>query len=249
MNTYKIIIAYDGTDYAGWQVQPAVLSVSQQLQKTFYDVFKHPIKLVGSSRTDAGVHALGQVAIFKTSMNIESKALLHAWNNLLPADIIVRSILPVSSDFHPQANVAQKTYWYHVFNGIRPLPFIQRYGYYCRYSFDPEKLCQALHVFVGTHDFRSFCTGWDMDDTVRTIDSISLHYIKRYKVYRIEVKGPGFLRYMIRRIVGACLEVASRRDLQIPLLHEVLAEKNPEQTLPKAPAKGLLLYKIKYRTV
>ena len=245
MKKYKIIVAYDGTDYCGWQKQKCVPSVAQRLEDTFNIVFEKPISLVGVSRTDAGVHALGQVASFRSDFQIEQEKMFFAWNNMLPPEIVIRSLECIPHDYNIHQHVKQKTYYYHFFTK-RPLPFVQRYGWYYRYPIDIEKLKKTLQVFVGTHDFRSFCTGDEHEDTVRTIDSISLEYFSKFDAYRITVKGPRFLRYMIRRIVGAAIEVASRDAMLVDYLQEVLQEKDPEQTLPNAPAKGLLLYKITY---
>lgn len=245
MQQYKLIVSYDGTDYAGWQYQPDETAVTNVLQDTFKYVFGKTIKLVGASRTDAGVHAIGQVAAFSTDLVIQPNQLLNAWNNRLPTAMLIRSLHKVSPEFYPMNNVEQKTYWYHVF-GQRPSPFVQRFGHYMRYPLDEKKLENALKLFVGTHDFRSFTSDDVRENTVKTIDSISLHYFKRFNVHRIEFKAQGFLRYMIRRVVGACLEVASRPSLKIDLLQQVMDERDPEQTLPNAPAKGLLLYKVMY---
>lgn len=246
MNTYKLIIAYDGTDYAGWQVQPTGTAVTNILLKTFHTVFqRNPLSLLGASRTDAGVHALGQVARVQLDFAISADALQHAWNSKLPDSIVIRSCQQVENSFHPHVNVAQKTYWYNFFLD-RPLPFVARYGHFNFKELDKEKLQQALNAFVGTHDFRSFCTD-ENRDTLRTIDAISFRYINRLNMYQIEVKGERFLRYMIRRIVGAALEIASRDDLSVDLLRKTLQAKNPEHTLPTAPAKGLLLRKICYK--
>ncbi len=248
MKQYKIIVAYDGSDYFGWQVQKNQPSIAQTLQKAFNIAFEHNIKLIGASRTDTGVHALGQVARFTTDLPLEPSALLGAWNNVLPNDIVIRSLDEVPADFHPLYNVKQKTYWYHFFLK-RPLPFIQRYGWYYHYPINLEKLHKSFSIFLGTHDFRSFCTGYDtQENTIRTIDALSLEYIRRFNIYRITVKGPGFLRHMIRRIVGACLDVAAHDNVSIDYLHDVLQQKNPRQTLPNASAKGLLLYKIMYKS-
>lgn len=244
MQQYLCIIAYDGTEYAGWQVQPHQHAVANVVQNVFSQVFGQTIKLTGASRTDAGVHALGQVASFSCNLNLSCEKILNAWNNRLPPDILIRSLHNVEN-FHPQRNVRQKTYRYHFFLD-RPLPFVQRYGYFHRYQVDIKKLQEAFKPFIGTHDFRSFCTGDEQETTVRTIDSISLQYMNRLNMYRIEIKGPAFLHFMIRRIVGACLEVASRDFLSVDILQKVLDEKDPEQTLPNAPAQGLLLYKIVY---
>jgi|SRR5579859_6226959 len=248
MFCYKLIIAYDGTDYHGWQKQfHDHITVTQVLEDTFFKVFGKKISILGSSRTDAGVHAAGQVASFSTDIDIDPQQMRLAWNGRLPVSILIRSITRTEVRFNPMNDVAQKTYYYHVLTQ-RPLPFFSRYGYYYRWNIDIEKLRTALQVFVGTHDFRSFCTLYDKDkDTVRTIDSIEVVYMPRYKLYRIIVKGYSFLHFMIRRIVGACLEVASRDYLSCADLEHALAQKNPQQSLPKAPAHGLMLYKIRYK--
>lgn len=247
MNTYKIIIAYDGTSYCGWQIQPHCPTIALLLQQRFNAVFKKNIKLLGASRTDAGVHALGQVACGTTDLNLDVISLQHAWNNVLPPDIVIRSITHVDS-FRPHQNIDYKLYYYHFFLE-RPLPFMQRYGWFFRRPVAIDTLQKALALFVGTHDFRSFCTGNEHENTVRTIDAITVTYIRRFNVYRIVFKGPAFLRYMIRRIVGACLEVASRDSLSLDCLTTALQKKDPQQTLPNAPSKGLLLYKIVYKEV
>lgn len=243
---YKIIVSYDGTDFSGWQLQPHAPSVIQALQDVFTRVFGSSIKILGASRTDAGVHALGQVAVFSTDLCMDLERMLNAWNDALPPSIVIRDLMKVSDDFHPMYGVQEKTYWYHFFLK-RPLPFVERYGWFFRYPIDFNMLDQALQIFVGTHDFRSFCTGTDMgENTVRTINSIKVVYIKKFNAWRIEFKGPGFMRHMIRRIVGACMQVAAREDLTLDYLKDVLAEKNPKQMLVNAPAKGLCLVKIKY---
>lgn len=245
MQSYKLIIAYDGTDYAGWQIQPNRLSVAEQLQNTFYEVFKKKIILYGVSRTDAGVHALGQVATFKTDLNIDVYAMHKAWNARLPMDISIRSLEHVEKNFNPHAHILYKTYMYHFFLE-RPLPMGSRYGIHVCQPINLEKLKRCLDVFVGTHDFRSFCTGDEHEDTVRIINAVSLTFVPEYNVYRIAVSGPKFLRYMIRRIVGAALCVASKSPMPISVLQETLEAKNPEHTLPKAAAKGLMLYEVVY---
>jgi tRNA pseudouridine38-40 synthase len=245
MKNYKVTIAYDGTSYHGWQVQPGVPTIAGTSQACFTSTFHYPIALIGASRTDAGVHALGQVAHFTTSLDIADATLKRAWNAHLPQDIQIRSLKTVDSHFHAQRNVISKTYYYHFFIE-RPLPFVARYGLYYRFFLDFDKLSKALNIFVGTHDFRSFCTGYEQETTIRCIHSITLTYLKRYRTYRIIFKGPGFLRYMIRRIVGASLEIASSLRYTHHDLVNVLAEANPHQNLPTAPAQGLLLRKIFY---
>lgn len=247
MARYKLIIAYDGTEYHGWQLQKDVPSITQVLQTTFTQVFKKNIILIGASRTDAGVHALGQVATFSTELDIAAQTMQWAWTNALPADILIRSLAKIDESFHPQKNVQQKIYYYHVFLK-RPLPFVQRYGWFYKYPIDQQKLKELTNIFIGKHDFRSFCTGEEMgDDTVRTIDEIIVEEFKRFNMLRITVKGERFMHHMIRRLVGALFEGASRHYLSKKDLCDILAAKNPEHELPNAPAKGLLLYKIIYQ--
>lgn len=248
MQKYKIVVAYDGTDYYGSQVQPCHPTVASTIQNYFKDVFNKEIHLQNASRTDAGVHALGQAAAFMTDLVIEPEQLRNALQNVLPDSILIRSIESVPLDWNPRHHVQQKIYYYHFFQE-RPLPMLARFGWYYRHPVSRDALYSALQLFVGTHDFRSFCTGAEYENTIKTIDAIDVEYFARFKVYRIVVKGPGFLRYMIRRIVGACLEVASRDTLTIDDLKKILDQKNPLHSLPTAPAKGLLLYKILYRDI
>jgi tRNA pseudouridine38-40 synthase len=246
VNYYKTTIAYDGTDYCGWQMQPDCPTVTQILQSTFYKVFGTKATIVGASRTDAGVHALGQVAVCRTELDLDPQKIMWAWNNRLRSDVMIRSCERVDNSFHPQRSVLQKTYVYH-FSCTRPLPHKARYCWYVRRKIDVEKLKECLNIFVGTHNFRSFCTGDDMgDDTVRTVDSIDICYSEKEDIYSIEVKGKSFLRYMIRRMVGASLYVASHTYLPVDYIRTVLQACNPEHQLPTAPALGLFLNSIRY---
>jgi tRNA pseudouridine38-40 synthase len=243
---YKCLISYDGTAYYGWQYQPDRCTVVGMMQNRFHSLFKKTIKMTGASRTDASVHSYGQVAVFSTDLNISSSKLMKVWNKALPNDIVIREIALLPQKFNPLCNVEQKTYQYH-FSLKQPLPFWQRYCYFVDRDIDLEKLNQALQIFVGTHDFRSFCTGYEMNSTIRTVESIDVRFVDQYQAYRITVKGSGFLRYMIRRIVGACLEASFRKEMKIEYLAEVLKMCDAKQTLLNAPAHGLCLYEIKYK--
>lgn len=243
MNHYKVIIAYDGTDYAGWQTQEHAKTIAGTLEKTFEHVFGQSIHLYGASRTDAGVHALGQVATFSTQLAIAPQKMLHAWSNSLPISIALGNITRIPSFENPRFNVRQKTYRYRFFVE-RPLPMIARYGWYYRIPINFEKLQDCFAIFTGNHDFRSFCTGDDYESTVRTIDEITLS--QDNGAYSITIKAQSFLRYMIRRIIGACLYVASHDTLQATDLKKILDKKNPEHAMPKAPALGLMLHSIDY---
>lgn len=243
---YKMIVAYDGTDFYGSQAQKELPSVCGLLEKTFTSLFKHPVRMRGISRTDAGVHALGQVVSVRTSLSIAAESLQFAMNNVLPNSVVIRSVQKIDADKSLFDGIEKKIYYYHFFLD-RPLPNVARYGWYYQYSVDIEKLRSCLSQFCGTHDFTSFRNSDDpRTDTIRTIESIRLTYLKSYKIYRITVVGQSFMRHMIRRIVGACIEVASRPTVPVTVLREALAEKNSRQQLPTAPAHGLVLRKIIY---
>ncbi len=245
MKQYKLIVAYDGTDYAGWIQQKTDPSIVQTLQDSFKQVFKQRIKLLGASKTDAGVHALGQVAVFKTDLAVDARRMLWAWNNLLPVSISIRSL--VCDDlFHPHHDVQNKIYYYHLFTK-RPMPFVARYGLYVPHEFNSDSFEKALHLFLGRNDFSAFYTGSDREgDTMRTIDSIRVEYIQRYNMYRVVIIGERFLRHMVRRMVGAALAIASGDGITDDDIRSALQTGNMNSQLPTAPARGLVLRKIIY---
>ncbi len=246
MYYYKAIIAYDGTDYCGWQLQKDELTVAGALQKSFYSTFGQPVTLVGVSRTDAGVHASGQVALIKTPLNLDVAKMRFAWNNKLPSSIHIRRLKAMDAHYNPFENIDYKVYHY-LFFTYRPDPRRARHGLHVRKKVDIARLNQALQLFVGTHDFRSFCTGDEREDTVRTIQTIHVTPIGRYNGYRIHVQGVSFLRYMIRRLVGACLAYATSHDMPLSYLQEILDRKDPCHPLPNASPQGLTLHAIKYK--
>lgn len=248
MNRFLLTIAYDGTHFCGWQQQNHQRSVLGEMEKIFARIFKIDAYMLGASRTDVGVHALGQVMRCLTPLDIKPERLQWVWNNSLPSDIHIRKAQYAPEDFHPWYKVKEKIYYYHIFTQ-RPLPFVARYGWYIPQRFDLDIFNKALKQYCGTHDFRSLCSADDQrEDTVRTINAISLSYIKRFNVYRVTVKGKSFLRHMIRRMIGAAFAVASRSTLSVEYINTLLKEKNPHQALPNAPGNGLLLRKIYYET-
>lgn len=247
MKTYKITVAYDGTNYYGWQIQPSAITVAQVLQTTFTKTFNHPITLLGASRTDTGVHALGQIARVRTSLAINPDQILKAWNSSLPNDIRIRSLVPIDDNFNPCSNVFEKTYWYTLFLKP-PLPFIARYGWL--YPFmnrvDLEKFQDILQLYVGTHDFASFCKKDGERTTIRTINSISVKKISHWNMLQITIKGPSFLRFQIRRMIGYALDIAQQPKVPVNYIKTMLDNPNPQQTLVKADGSGLCLRKVIY---
>lgn len=227
MATYKLVISYDGTGYHGWQEQPHIPTIEGLFKKRLKQIFKNEIPFTGASRTDAGVHALGQVARCTFDRDMPSDKLQNILNNALPQGITVRSVAKVTPEFHPRIAVLQKTYYYHFFLKT-PTPFISRFGVYMK-NLDLERFKEALQVFKGTHDFRSFCTGDQGRTTVRTINNLDLIYFKRFGIYQVRVIGHSFLRHMIRRIVGACFDSASSKEKPLIQLVTALERKDPEQ--------------------
>ncbi len=248
MYTYKIIVSYDGIDYQGWQVQTHKVTIANRLQDAFKHVFGERIKLLGASRTDSDVHALRQVAIFKSDIDLPHDKMAKAWNNVLPPSIHIRSLERVSDDFHPRKNVIGKTYYYHLFMQ-RPLPFLARYGWHYPFmgEVDLGTFDQALALYVGTHDFRSFCKLEEEKSTVRTMHSITMRKLSRFGAVQIVIKGDSFLRFQIRRMIGCALDVARRSDLSLSFIQDMLDNPHPQQKVTKAEGRGLCLKEICYK--
>lgn len=249
MNSYKLVIAYDGTNYHGWQWQENAISIDNVLRDTFLRVFKQEkMHLVGASRTDAGVHAQGQAVRLGTLLTIDPQKLMYVFNNSLPDDIVITECTRVDQEsrFHPQHNIKTKVYKYRFFLK-RPEPMVQRYGYFVEYPIDTQKLVQALTIFVGTHDFRAFSKELQEKNTLRTIESITVMPSDKFGGYTITVTGKSFLRHMIRRIVGAAFEIARRPNRSCQELKQLLFVPQNIQNLPTAPAKGLCLESITYQ--
>ena len=251
MAYYKLIIAYDGFDYHGWQVQPGKRTICGDLERAFKKVFKQlPTWFVGASRTDTGVHAWGQVAIVQLAFDIEPDTLKKAWQGYLPGAIMLRDVQYADDQFHPQHNVLEKVYEYNI-STERVSPFQARYCLVYTQPFDVQLLNEYLQVFVGTHDFRSFCTGSEIENTVRSVESITIMHDNHDNLYTITVRGPGFLRYMIRRMVGASLHVMTQKlkgEIAdgATYLRDILEQRDPAQQLKTAPGHGLMLRSIQY---
>ena len=251
MNSYKLVVAYDGTGYHGWQWQDNAITIDTVLRETFLRVFKQKeMHLVGASRTDAGVHANSQVVRLGTKITIDPQKLMFVLNNSLPDDIVINSCeyIEAESRFHPQHDIIRKTYVYRFFLK-RPKPIDQRYGHFIGYSIDAHKLAQVLTFFVGTHDFRAFSKELPEKNTIRTIEGIALAPCRKTDGYEITFTGKSFLRHMIRRIVGAAFEIARRPERSCQEIKQLLLVPSLSKNLPTAPAKGLCLEAILYKTI
>ncbi len=246
-HAYRLIIAYDGTDYYGWQFQNDRPSVEGVIRKTFLRSFKQKdVLFVGASRTDAGVHARGQTARLKTDLLLEPHKLMTILNRALPRDIQIVSCIHAPDRFHPHHDVLMKTYTYS-FSLQKPSPQESRFLYYFPWDIDIKTMQEALRVFEGTHDFSYFCKEAVAEKSkIKTITSIMLE--EKNTHFIITIKGTSFLRYMIRRIVGAAFAVASHQNVSLQELKETLSQKNKRaKLLITAPAHGLCLSTIDYK--
>jgi tRNA pseudouridine38-40 synthase len=243
---YLLKISYDGTDYEGWQEQPGRQTIAGTLKRAFQTTFNSTGTLIAASRTDTGVHARQQIAVLTTDLCIDCDALKRAWNNKLPHSIVIESIWEVPLGFHPWHNVAYKEYHYY-FCVVRPSPFCVRYNWYVQSSVDKGALEACLALFKGRHDFRSFITDARDRNTSIVIDEISAQWNESRDACVIKVRGEKFFQHMIRRIVGACIWVATHSRLSARDVAMVLEQKNPNHHFPKAPASGLHLWAIAYK--
>lgn len=241
-----MVIAYDGTDYSGWQVQPNGVSIQQVLQETFEQILQQPVKVTGSGRTDAGVHALGQVAHFSLEREIDPAKLLHSLNSLLPQDIRVRLLEPAPPGFHARYSARGKIYHYHLTLGFRD-PFRRRYSTYYPHSLDMDAIREAAQCFVGVHDFTSFANeasaGSAARDPVRHLYRLDI--IPEEHGFRFEFEGEGFLYKMVRNIMGTLLEVGSGK-LKVADIERLFAAKDRRQAGRTAPPQGLFLVQVDY---
>lgn len=244
MKRVKLIVAYDGSAYHGWQVQPNAETVEGVLNQALSDLLKEEITVTGASRTDAGVHSLGNVAVFDTDTRIPAEKISFALNQRLPDDIVVQDSCEVAADFHPRHCDSRKTYEYKILNRTFAVPTMRHDTYFYHRALDIEKMQEAAGYLVGRHDFKSFCSvNTQVEDTTREIYALSVSEMEG--LIRIRVTGSGFLYNMVRIIAGTLIEVGngSRRPQQI---REMLEAKDRLATGPTAPACGLTMIGIQY---
>lgn len=247
LNNYKIIVAYEGTHYNGWQVQHNGLSIQACLQTAIQTITRSPVCVIGSGRTDAGVHAIGQVAHFHSPLQLNLYRFLGSLNGLLPRDIRVKQIEPVPMTFHAQYSALRKIYHYHLFLERTQDPFKRLYSYHVLEKINVDLLIHVAELFLGTHDFTSFANeahrGTAATDPVRTM--IRLDIIPEEGGVRLEFEADGFLYKMVRNIVGTALEVASgKKDLgDIP---QIFDAKDRRKAGKAVPPHGLFLVDVLY---
>ena len=243
----KLIVSYDGTNYCGWQIQINGITVEEVLNREISRLLGEEIAVIGASRTDSGVHSLGNVAVFDTCSKIPPEKMCFAINQRLPEDIRIEDSCEVPLDFHPRYCNSIKTYEYQILNRRFDIPTLRLYTHFVYMPLDVEKMKQAAAYLVGEHDFKSFCSARaQVQTTVRTI--YSLDVTKTGEIIHIRISGNGFLYNMVRIIVGTLMKVGLK---VYPPEHvkEILEACDRNAAGPKAPARGLTLVKIEYPIV
>lgn len=244
MKRIKLTIAYDGTNYCGWQIQPNGITIEEILNKALSKMTGEEILVIGASRTDSGVHAMGNVAVFDTETTIPVEKIAVALNQRLPEDIVITKSEEVPLDFHPRYCNCSKTYEYHIINTRIPIPTKRLTNYFVSYVLDIDEMRQAASYLVGEHDFVSFCNvRTDVENTVRTITALDI--LTNGNEITIRITGNGFLYNMVRIIVGTLVRVG-RGFYEPEKVKEILEAKDRKAAGVTAPAHGLVLVEIKY---
>lgn len=243
----KFVVSYDGTEYHGWQVQPGLPTVQGTLEEVLYQIEGAKVSLAGSGRTDAGVHALGQVAACNLNNPIPVYNLRKAMNRLLPPDIRVVEVEEAEESFHPRFQAKRKTYEYRIWRGEICSPFERRYVYHFPFPFSDNAFMEAAAVYEGEHDFSAFAAADDKDELgaskVRTVFSAKATADK--ELLSFEVCGSGFLKHMVRNMVGGLIEVG-RGNLTARELRGLLEPGVGRKLGHAAPARGLFLRNVEY---
>lgn len=245
MKRVRMIISYDGTAYCGWQIQNNGITVEEIINRELTNLLGEEIAVIGASRTDSGVHALGNVAVFDTETKIPLEKISFALNQRLPEDIRIQKSEEVDANFHPRYCDSIKTYEYKILNRKFPDPLNRLYTHFVYMPLDVDKMKAAAAYLVGEHDFASFCSSKSqVKTTVRTV--YTLEVSKMDDIIKIRISGNGFLYNMVRIIVGTLLKVGLG---VYPPEHveEILEAKDRNCAGPKAPARGLTLIGISYQ--
>ena len=270
MRRIKLVVAYDGTNYSGWQIQPRAKTIEAVLDEAIYCLTGEKVHVIGASRTDAGVHAMGNVAVFDTESKIPGEKFAFALNRFLPDDVAIQSSREVSPDFHPRHCDTKKTYRYRILNTKMPVPQLRNYAWHVDIPVNIARMRQAAGYLVGEHDFKSFCcVKTQAESTVRTIYDIIITADYRNNNNRskdkacdnfedteqtkeigdgeivIEITGNGFLYNMVRIIAGTLIQVGKGR-FEPNQVEKMLLAEDRTMAGQTAPPQGLTLMNIEY---
>lgn len=247
MRRIRVVVSYDGTEYHGWQVQPGLATIQGTLETVLGEIEGAPVAVAGSGRTDAGVHALAQVAAFNLTNPLPCRNLRKAMNRLLPPDIRILETEEAAQDFHPRFQAKAKTYEYRIWRGEICPPFNRRYVYHFPYSVNEQAFLDAADVYRGEHDFSAFAAADEKDELglskVRRVYSSEAFRNGDLLVYR--VRGSGFLKHMVRNLVGGLVETA-KGNLTREGLAELVRPGAGRKLGVAVPARGLFLVGVEY---
>ncbi|MBA7511663.1 tRNA pseudouridine synthase A [subsurface metagenome] len=245
MRNIRLTIEYDGTDYFGWQIQKRKPTVQGKITKVLERILEEKIKLIGAARTDSGVHALGQVANFKTrNEKLTTDSLIKALNSLLPADIVIKEVRKVPDSFHARYSAKSKIYRYHILKQLLPSALERRFSWHIPESLHWKKIIEASKYFVGKYDFSPFSvTGSSRKSGQCAVRDFKIRKVKN--LYILQIEANYFLYKMVRRIVGALIEVG-RGKIEPEYIKVLLLKKASTLRAQTAPPHGLFLVKVKY---
>lgn len=244
MQNIKIVIEYDGTDYVGWQKQPNGISVQERIEDSLNKITGEKISLIGSGRTDSGVHALGQVANFNASCGMSDEELQRALNSTLPPDIAILDVERVPEGFHSQHGALSKSYLYRILNRPYKSALERNRLWLVVTPLNIAKMEEALELFRGEHDFRAFALAPDsVRSTVREVLSVGFREMR--DIIEIEIEATGFLKRMVRLIVGALVSVGKEK-IDLGDISTMIASGNRSRRVLAAPPQGLFLKRVNY---
>lgn len=244
LRNLRLIIEYDGTNYHGWQRQKEALTIQGEIEDTIHSISGERVKLVSSGRTDAGVHALGQVANFHTKSSLDAISWQRALNSLLPQDISIKKADFVPLEFHSRYSAKSKVYRYVILNQLLPSVFYKDYAWHIPYPLNLRRMRKGMRYLLGTHDFSSFqASSYIVKNPVRTIRYIEME--KRMNFITIIIEADGFLHHMVRNIVGTLVEVG-RGKIGPEEVKRILVLKDRRKAGPTAPPHGLYLVEVRY---
>jgi len=242
LKNYRLIIQYDGTNYSGWQIQKNSQSIQQKITDAIEVLLKEKINLIGSGRTDSGVHAIGQVANFRTETEINIYRFMHSLNSVLPSDIMVSEMEEAKFEFHSRFDAKKRTYLY-LLSPTRS-PFYKNYSYFYPRKIDLEKLNSLIHLFLGEKDYTSFSRK-NTDIENKNCNVYKAFWRKKGELVLFSIQASRYLHGMVRTVVGTLLNAQDQNDPEV-FIKEIFNSQNREEAFDAVPAKGLFLYKVEY---